>query len=414
MKPFTPASLVPALLGLASSLPAQAAPGFSKKPFPSLIITNSVNSVPVRNGDLRQVFHVRLSNNAPGTWTTALTVGKLTRFFGGDDRSVGVFLGIFDPFQGTFQWTKEANALNSTQNDRHLTLDPSGLWAIFDRDDGVWLSKRSKVGTPFPAPRKVAGFGNLRGVYPALAPVGGVMQCFYSNGKAILMQPIDLAGARLTGRPVVVSRPLQAGARPIAPTPILGADGEAEGVFLTDELVPQSGLNTGHADLVWASDLDPATPPVMLVNRKNDYACCGGLAGGFVYFSHNISPRWHIMHAEAAWMAGDVEKIGGRADLLVNAVNRNHPKAIQSVVFLALKPAPPVPIAGLNGGFALDASLQEIGVVTHSRKDGSGTLSFAIPNNPFLRGFKLATQAVVVDPHVGAATLTNTAWLDIR
>ncbi|MFQ5505048.1 MAG: hypothetical protein ACE5F1_09670, partial [Planctomycetota bacterium] len=373
---------------------------------PSWIIVNSFNSV--HGNDIRQVFHVRLAGDAPGSWTTCLTVGGLPSFFGGDGKSRGVLIGTFSPFRGTFLSKLEAKALNSTGHDEHLQLDPSGLWAILDRPGGVWLASRTRVGTAFASPVKVSGFGNLLDVHPALGPVGGSMKCFYSDKKNILMQDIDLKGARLSGTPVVVSRPLQANAKPYAPTPIPGADGDIEGLWYSEE------VGTNDSDMLWAADLDPGTAPIVQIQR-NDWTNDGGIAGGFISFAHNILPRWHVMHSEGAWMLGDVEKLGGKADLTIAGVNHSLPAPLASVVFASLSPAPPVPVPGMNGAFALNLStLLVLGATTHPDASGMGTLSLPLPTSTAFSGLRLSLQGLVVDAVKGSKTFTNTARLVIR
>ena len=50
---------------------------------------------------------------------------------------------------------------------------------------------------------------------------------------------------------------------------LLLSDGDAEGLYLAEEVKPHSGTGTGDADPVWAADLDPTTPPVMHINRTD-------------------------------------------------------------------------------------------------------------------------------------------------
>jgi hypothetical protein len=397
-------------------LPAQkgANPGFSRKPQPSWIILNSFNSVP--GTDIQQIFHCKLPTDKDGRWTTCVTVAKLPKFFGGDDQSTGIVMGIYAPYEGFFDvgLVPVAKLLNSTGRDANLTLDPSGLWAIFDRDDGVYVAKRSGTTASFAAPTKVQGFGALRDVMPALGPVGGKMKVFYTDRTAIQMQDIDLAGAKLVGSPTVVSRPLQANAKPLRPTPLIGGDGDVEGLFLAEEVKPHTKTNTGDADPVFAFDLDPATPPIMHVNRT-DWQPGGSPAGGFLSFGHDISPRFHLMHSEIALLLGDNELIGGTADIKMWGTNHSHPKPLVSAVFFSLGTIPKVPIPNINGWLGLlPPILGDFGTAVHKDKEGSGLIRIPIPNAAFLRGLILDLQAIVVDPVKGQITFTNTAPLQFR
>ncbi len=417
-----------ALLGLAAALclgtfgPAQTGLGFTLKPSPSWIIISSASSVP--GADIRQVFHVKLSNNFPGEWTTALVVNDLPNLaiscagvvstIGGTGSSVGVVIGKFDPAFGTFCVTDEAAALNSASDERHINLSPDGLWAIFERPTGVFLSSRAAVGTQFGAPVQVTGFTAGNRYYPALGPIGGVMNVFYTDGTNIVRQPIDLGAAALTGSPVIVSNPAQAGAMPISPTPIIGADGDVEMLWMADEVSPRTQPFVGDSDPVIASDLDPSTPAVVQVNRT-DYQCCGSFAGGYVYFSHDISPAWHLMHSEAAILVGDDEVVGGTADLQASGVNPNAPSALIATYFLSVGVAPPFTLFGIGGALGLDPSvLLQIGQSATTSADGTSSLSFPIPNNGALAGASLALQAVLTNSSTLSNTLSNTAWLHIR
>ncbi|HHI81368.1 MAG TPA: hypothetical protein ENK02_15495 [Planctomycetes bacterium] len=395
---------------LALPLGAQVGPGPFLKPHPSFVIVSSFNSVPGQ--DIQDVFHAKLPGDGAGVYTTALTVGGLPKFFGGNGKSRGLIMGAFQPYLGRFQVNLEAKALNSTKDDRHLSLDPSGLFAIFDRDDGVWLSSRTKVGVPFPAPRLVTGFGKLRDVYPHLGKIGNKTYCFYSDSKQILRQEIDLKKGALLGTPISVSLPLQKGARPTFPFLLQGGDGDVEGLFFSEEVKPRPN---GDSDLVFASDLDPATPPVMVVQRP-DYTNSPSFAGGILSFAHDILPRYHIMEGEFSWMIGDVEGLGGTADLAGAASARSFPKSLFTALFLGAKTMPKLPIAGIKGALGVHPGvLFFMGLVAHQGgQDGSWKASFPIPRDPSLKGLKTVWQGLTIDSGRKVQVFTNTAWVKIQ
>lgn len=407
-------------LALGTTLAAQVGtgPGWTKLPSPSFIIIKAFNSVP--GDDVRHVHHAKLSNNLPGQWTTAVTSLNL-QFFGGNAASVGVMIGTFDPFGGTFAPTNppQAQNLNSANHDERLTLSPDGLYAIFERTalngtyQGVFLSSRAAVGTPFPAPVQVTGFGALTDVYPNLAKVGGQWKCFYTDQQSVCMQDINLATATLTGSPVIVALPVQPGAVPISPTPVIGADGDAEALWMSEVVVPRTVPFAGDADPVWHNDLDPNTPGVIQVQGP-DYQCCGGLAGGYIYFSHDITPAWHVMHSEGAWMVGDSEVIGGMADIRTAAIHKSAPNPLISTLLFGAAEGPALSIPPFLGQFAL-AGLSPITVnFQTTSRDGIADLSFGIPNDQSLRGLSLPLQCAVTNFVVGTLVFTNTAWLHIK
>jgi len=401
-------SLAPALLLLAS-LPAQGSvPGFSKKPKASFIIINSFTSAPGK--DIHSVHHVKLPGDRPGTWTTALSVAQLESFFGGDGKSSGVVMGTFDPGKGTFTVDQEAKALNSSAEESDLYLHPSGTWAIFRRGPAIMLASRAKTGTPFGKPVTVTGFGKLTNPSPSLARLGGKDVCLYSDGKSILMAPIDLkkASVDLT-KTQVVSQPVQKGARPFAPTPLMGADGDCEGIFFSEE------LSAADSDLVWAADLDPLTPALVFMQRP-DYTNHASPAGGYISWAHKNPPKlpWHVMHSETAWLLGDVEAPGGLVDITLAAVT---PKASQvvSFVFGSARLIKALPLPGFGGTLGIDpTTLVLLGFALHRDESGMTQLSITVPNRLSLKGVRVQIQAVALDTVRRSLTMTNTSRIQIR
>jgi hypothetical protein len=47
-------------------------------------------------------------------------------------------------------------------------------------------------------------------------------------------------------------------------------------------------------------------------------------------------------------------------------------------------------------------------------QNGEGSMSFTIPNNPALSGFKMAIQGLTFQPATGTSAFTNTAWIKVR
>jgi len=402
---------------LAFAGPAQVGTGigWTKNPSPSFSIIKAFNSVPAvqGTGDVRHVSHAKLSNNGPGVWTTAVTAKDLM-FFGGNSASVGIMIGIYNPSAGTFMATMEGQNLNSALDDMRCTLSPDGLWAMLERSDGnVYLASRAAVGTQFNAPVTVSGFGSLTDVYPNLGQVGGQWKCFYSDGTSIVMQDIDLAGATLTGSPQVVANAIQPGAVPISPTPVIGPDGDVEALWMSEVVVPRTSPFIGDADPCWHNDLDPTTPGVIQIQRT-DYQCCGSLAGGYVNFSHDINPSWHVMHGEGAWMTGDSTPIGGTADIMTAAIHKNPGSPLFSALLFGLGHGPAVSIPPFQGKFALSGMSSLSVAFSTTGVEGIATIAFPIPNNPQLQGLSLALQCAVLNFTQGTTVFTKTAWLHMK
>ena len=417
-----PLSLLAAAV-VAAGVSAQTKPPFTRTPSPSSIILSAFSSVPNNTDDLITVFHAKLLNNAAGEWTSVVSARQLPTAFGGDGVSADLLLGDFNPYSGQFLFNFEANALNSAEDELYCTLSVDGLWAILERPSGVYLANRAAVGTPFNAPVQVAGFAAVAGsplaptYFPAVGTVEGVQKILYSDGQDIVMRDFDLGTATMSGTPVVVSSPLQAGAVAISPSPVYGPDGDIEGLFLADMVVPKTTRFDGDADPMWAADLDPTTPPEMMVNRT-DWQCCGGVAGGYVYFAHSIQPKWHLMHSEAVILTGDAEPIGGTVDLrtMADYDMAGPANPLQTIVLLAAGYGPAAPLPGFNGEVALDlATLTQLPVAgSTTNQDGITDLSFALPNWPALSGAVVPIQAVVANFATASLSFSNSASIQIR
>lgn len=403
----TLALLFPLFL-VAPGLAQGSTPGFSLAPKASFMIINSVTSVPGQ--DIRSVHHVQLPGDVPGTWTTALSVGSLENWFGGDGKSSGLVLGLFDPGKGTFVVNQEAKALNSSADESNFYLDAKGLWAIFRSGNSIMLASRAKVGTAFGKPVAVTGFGALQDPSPSLARVGGQDVCFYSDGTSILSAPIDLKNAKVDlTKATLVSHVVQKGARPFAPTPLIGADGDCEGVLFSEE------VSITDSDLVWAGDLDPTTPALLFMQRP-DYTNNASPAGGYISWAHRDLPKlpWHLMHSEAAWLLGDIEAPGGLMDITLAAVTPA-PSQVASFVFGSTNLWQAVPVSGFGGTLGINPlTMVLLGFALHTDQGGLTQLSITVPNQPALKGVVVQIQAVAVNSTNKSFTLGSTSHLQIK
>jgi hypothetical protein len=264
---------------------------------------------------------------------------------------------------------------------------------------------------PFGAPVKVADVGASTQAYPALGTVGGRWKVFYTDGASVLMDDIDLARAAVAGSPVIVHAPTP-GRPPISPTPIVGADGDVESLLLAEVIAPRSGPFTGETALVWANDLDPSTPAVEIPGASA-WQCCGGLAGGMLNFTVDLEPRGYAMRGDVAWLTGDTEAIGGRADIMTGGF-LYPPGPLVSILFLAGGEAQPIAVPGIGGQFALEFATAVFATSFQTQSlDGTAVFGCVVPSDPVLRGQSVALQALVSDAR-NVHTLTNTSWLHIR
>lgn len=415
MKHLTLSSV--AALSLLAGATAQSAPNFQFMPIPNFIVTSPTTGV---GATFESVQLLKLGNEADGISSIILTVGALDAAFGGDGVSDGVLLGHLDPYSGTWTQTTEAAALNTAGGDQHLALSADGLHAILERAGTLHVSTRGSIGTPFPATTPVIGSpapGLPSGeLHPYLGSVAGVMQVFYADGTDLVMDAITgLGGATPTmaGAPVIVASEVQVSALPGSPSPLTGPDGDVEALWACDIVLPQAGPGTGDADPTYHADLDPLTPGIVRVQRT-DWQGWGGIAGGFMMFSHDIL-GFHMMHGQVAHLLGDVVSPGGTADIRMAAPNFASPSPLTGIMLFGFGLISPLAVQGWYGGLGISPTspVQIFGSTT--TKDGIIDSSFAIPlGSP--TGFKIPIQALMIeDDGVTRPTIgwSNTAFLEI-
>ena len=421
MKHLTLSSV--AALTIAAGAATQSAPNFQFMPQPNFIVATPTAGVAAT---FESIQLLKLGNEPDGVCTIIMTAGGLDAAFGGDGVSTGVLIGTIDIYSNSWAQTTEAAALNSSGTDKHLALSADGLNAIFERPGtGVFVASRGSVGSAFGAPiGPVAGFPatalSTGEYHPYLGTVGGTMMCFYTDGNDYLMQPIDLLTPTLTGTATIIGGEVQGGTQPGSPSPLTGADGDVEAIFACDIVLPQTGPGTGDADPTYHSDLDPATPGIIRVQRT-DWQGWGGVCGGLMMFSHDIL-GFHSMHGQVAHLLGDQEL--GRpatADLRMASTNfaglSGNP--LQGIILFGFGLMAPTPVLPQwYGGLALNpiSPVTLPGATTAGNHldgviDVSFPLAVGVPT-----GFKIPIQALMIEdngitrPTIG---FSNTAWLDI-
>ncbi|MFQ5504624.1 MAG: hypothetical protein ACE5F1_07500, partial [Planctomycetota bacterium] len=263
---------------------AQVPPGFTRGEQPSKVF--DINKPPFASGAnmtggnaIMQVSFTKLPINKPGTWTACLTVRALNPAYGGDSSRQAVLMGVYDRTVNppTFTPNKFANALNSNgTNDFGLMLGGSaGQYAVLDKASGAHIAERSNFAVAFGAPKPIGG---VTGTYvdPSLGSVGGQLVLFWVENGQIVMANLnkDASGnwsIAATSKGAVATT-VRSGGQLHSPTPINGADGDTEGLFLSDRVGTAS-------DMYLADDLDPRTPHV-LINTHTYWQNNGGIDGG--------------------------------------------------------------------------------------------------------------------------------------
>lgn len=397
---------------LAGLLSAQAAPGKFRAEkgnnYFKVTTTSAAGNIPF--GAIDQTFHIQLPGNKPGVYTTCMSGTSLASTAGG----VGgedVWIGVWDRTTGKVISTAQAKALNTTGTEFGLMLDPTGRYAVFDRASGPYFAKRNAPGLPFPAPVAIndagTGTGWTGGSYidPSLGMVGGKLKIFFAKGTSIMMDDFDIskpATPRLGGNSVKVADTSSAGHQPNSPTPIRGADGDVEGLWMAN-------LVSSDNDMVFSADLDPKTPWVTVVDTTG-WINNGGVAGGFLSYAGS-GWAWDM---DVAWLVGDTEKPGGTADI-TGAMSLGNKQIGSTVVLMSIGEAKALTIPGFKGAFGLNLSVvMPLGAMIHKDATQRGSFNFKIPNDSKLKGSHIALQGISINNITKAVAFTNTTFLNIN
>ncbi|MCB9919608.1 MAG: hypothetical protein H6832_14490 [Planctomycetes bacterium] len=373
---------LPMLAGIAT---AQTAPGVARAE--AAVTALSAITSP------GNINFVKLPGDGPGVWTGSATSGTT------------LLIGKYDQANGTWTATTEAAALNPDSGNFGLMLDQTGKYCVFDRADAVYFSSRSGPGVAFAAPVKVTG---VPGGYvdPALCYNGGKLQIIWTTGSSIMMQELDvsvLSAPTVVGTAAVIANRTQASGSIHSPSPVVGPDGDIEGLFCAE--------STG-TDLYFKAGIDPADAPILMADYPS-WANNGGIAGAHFVYVRSAA----IQDFEAGWLTGDVEATAGTVDIGAAAPSKSG-KAL-TLVFLSDTVVAPVtlPAPFDVGALGLNASVFiMLGAIAHTTADQTGSISFKLPNDPLLKG-KIAIQGLSFDtasafPYTWA--WTNTAHIVVQ
>ncbi len=406
----TSLSLFSSLL-LAGLVSAQAGPGKirAEKSNNHFKATTASVTGNIPLGAIDQTFHIQLPGNKAGVYTTCMSGTKLSSKAGGVG-GYDVWIGIWDRNTGKMTSTTQAAKLNTSGTEFGLMLDPTGRYAVFDRKTGPFFAKRNAPGLPFPAAVPILDAGTASswsgGTYidPALGMVGGKLKIFFATGPNIYMDDLDIskpATPRLGGKPVKVATS-STSSSPNSPTPIRGADGDVEGLWMANLVSPDN-------DMVFSADLDPLTPWTTVVDTTG-WINNGGVAGGmFSYAGSGLA--WDL---DVAWLVGDTEPLGGKADI-TGAMFLGKNQIGTTVILMSIGESKPLAIPGIVGKFGLNLSVvQPLGAMIHKDATHRGSLSFTIPKDNSLKGIKVALQGLSINNITKSVALTNTTFLKIK
>jgi len=374
---------------------------------------------------IMQISFEKIVGDSAGTWTVGLTVQALNTTYGGDSSSQCVLMGKFDQVKQVFTPSLDGKALSSTNHDFGLMFEPTlGRYCVFDRYDlsnnhlGVFFASRSNFTQPFGKPVQISGIQGSGVGDPSIGNVGGKLKLFYAGSnptQGIWMADLDisnLSAPKAVGTPVLVSTGHTSGAIAHSPSPITGADGDVEGLFLASRV-------SSASDMYLADDLDPSTP-IVLVNTDTYWQNNGGVAGGTFHWADASSTPtgYYVATAESqgAWLLGDIEALNGTMNITGAAHNPTSSPLIPSITVLFISGGfgSPIQLPGWNGSFGLDLrTYAPFGAMTHSDASEMASMSFPVPNLAQLKGITFIVQGLNVHPVKQLYTWTNTARLTI-
>ncbi len=431
-RPFLDLCLLAGLGLLVPAVPAQAGPG---------VITGFANdgvfnssylagqNVYDSNGSNRSVVQINLTKSSPndtaGKWTAALTVYDLATTYGGSAGGQYVIMGQYDTTGTTPTFTPStlANNMNNTSKSPCFGLmieGRDGLYAAVDWNDGPHMSYRQDNKSAFAVPVKITAASGATPLPtasyldPSLGYVDNKLKLFYiDRATNIMMQDITptisnnvLTKADVQGQAVAVAN---MSIMPHSPTPIIDKNGEVRGLWL-------AGLSGSDSDMFFMPSLNTLDAPIKVFDNTA-WMNNGGVAGGRLFFA-NTAVGTSASVGEVAWLLGSNTVINGTATMTLGCRNpKTTTGPVVSRVALSLNlntgTATPIPIPGWNGGYALSGNILIFATMIGLGQDELAHWSQAVPNDPTLKGIRVAVQGLAAPQGVNP-TLTNTTILEFR
>lgn len=413
-EPGSRSLLIAALLaiGLPASLVGQGVvPPFQLgqvHPLPGL------NAGPIPGSEVRHVHMVHLPGDPPNVFYCSLTVVGLSPSATDSE----LLCGSYDVLTDTFTPNNDANALNTGQDEHGLMVHHSGRFAVFDRRGTglAWLASRSAAAPGWQTVSFIDWLPSSSHFSPALADRRGQTHliCRWFTTNSIVMQPIDLNTAWLTGQRTEIVRG-SPGRFVDTPVPVTDATGELLGVTHSAHNATWPVTDSDH---YLSLDLDPATPAVMMNDTAPPFlSSTGAFAGGRFYDSeHTLATPASTFAIDTVWFTGGRGPVGGTMNVRVFSPPTAGAQVYASVVaagtgFLPV-PSPLPPARGLLGIGAAGAWTSDL--VVHDNQSGEARLAFAIPAVPALAGARLPVQSVTLEGASFTVYLGNTAVLVVE
>jgi hypothetical protein len=405
------AGMLTAAVSVNAQDPLWVAPGLSfdgNDPFWDFQTNPALQGLTTNSRPIYAISAHKTPSDPPGQWTVSLTIRALQGF--GNPGYTGLLLAKWNPSAAVpLVLTHEADAVNAAYVDYNLNLEPvtrdahghrtGGRYAVFDRFN------------------LVAG--------PALGYVDGRLKLFYGGVaqnaagqtvRGILMDDLlDVTSSpAVAGHPALVAQPTDRGGQPLwtchSPSPITGADGDVEGMFLA-EGDPDADISKMH----FAADLDPDTPHVQTLD-SDSWLNAGGFAGATLLVAERSTPATARV-GQGAWLVGDEVAPGDVADVTMAAYSPPGQPPAYTLVFSSHRWLPtPLSLPSTFGELAI-LPITAIGCGQVPDADQVVSYGLRIPRRPWLRGTTIPIQGLSVS-WSGAGgfvrTLTNSATIRVH
>jgi hypothetical protein len=411
---------------LCGAATAQVGPGIIKGETESKVFNISYKAIKdLTVSEIQAISHYRTVGLKPSEATTCLTVKGLASSHGGNGTNVGILMGVHDLKADTFVANKKAAKLNSAGDDFGLHVgDPAtpilARIAVLDWPAGPQISDlRDTTGSDYPSPSAISGFGSTTYVDPSLGKYDGKFWLFYVAGGGSSIDMAELVKDSTTkkwsvnltkGIQVVV--PSVTGNLVHSPSPVIGKDGDVEGLFYAE----RTGTDS---DMYFKSGLDKATKGG-LVNDQTYWQNNGGYFGGTFYWGDARStPSAYyaaVYTANTTWMVGDSEKAGGTIDLTAGCWSGATTGPVTVLLVSGGLLSTPVTVPGILGKYGLDLTtlVTGLGVIAHSPLNHEGSISLPIPSSLSPATIYMQGLSVTNDGTKAVFAFTNTGSFSIK
>jgi hypothetical protein len=457
-------SLAVVTLFLPASMSAQVGPGLLAPHAPSTWLDMQLPPLSAFSASTAWMVSLsaaKLSNNPPGVWTLCLSVGGVTGCAGcsgaaGTDTLIAtVDLNTAPPTLVLTNEAQQINTINTGYEDMFKLEPRDGLKAVYDTYltfngsmffTGIQLVDRPGVGTQFSNPRPIL---NVNGIFRSFAdPAIGFVDEGDGNGsklklfwvgvnyipgtftlvRGIWMQDLDDTTTPATpfvrGPLKLVAVESRPGWAINSPAPIVGGDGDVEGMLVWERNWQSTGTtaanNPRDNDAFFADDFDWTTPNTEAMDTAGTWSNNGTMLGNLmlaaetfsVYPYPTTSPPviYQIAHEGAStWLLGDTEPVAS-ADPLDIRVGAPNGSTVFVLIAPSLLPAPvqaPAPVSGWVG-----ISAPQMLCILTVGPDAIADFPLPTPASPSLAGTIWPIQGVAAT--ATGLTTTNTAKLRLR